>query len=99
MKKREKTNYPVRQLGNTTAAVAVKTAEAIETAAVTVTTAAMMVKATAMMVKAAATLKTATMVESAETAAAVMTMVEKAAVDVTDGKDGGRWHIGENTGS
>jgi hypothetical protein len=73
-------------------------AEAIETAVVTVTTAAMTVKVTAMMVKAAAMLKTAMTAELAETAAAVMTMVEKAAVDVTDGKDGGRRHIGENTG-
>jgi hypothetical protein len=72
--------------------VAVKTAEAIETAVVTVTMAAMTVKV-------AATLKTAIMVESAEMAAAVMTTVEKVVVDITDGKDGGRWHIGENTGS
>jgi hypothetical protein len=37
--------------------------------------------------------------EWAETAVVVMTMAEKAAVDVTDRKDGGRWHIGENAGS
>jgi hypothetical protein len=58
----------------------------------------MTVKATEMTVKVAATLKMATMAESAETVAAVMTTVEKAAVDITDGKDGSRQHIGENTG-
>jgi hypothetical protein len=67
-------------------------AKMTETVVVMVTTAAMTVKA-------AATLKMATMAELAETAAAVMTTAEKAAVDVTDGKDNGRWHIRENTGS
>jgi hypothetical protein len=72
-----------------TAAVAVKTAktaEATETMAV-------MVKMAATTVKAAAMLKMATM------AAVVMTMAEMAAVDVTDGKGSGRWHIGGNSGS
>jgi hypothetical protein len=44
-------------------------------------------------------LKTAMMAEATETAAAVMTMAEKMAVDVTDGRGGGRWHIGGNAGS
>jgi hypothetical protein len=66
-------------------AVAVKTAEAIEMAAMTV--------------KVVVMLKTATMAEATEMAAAVITMAENAAVDVTDGKGGGRRHIGGNTGS
>jgi hypothetical protein len=77
-----------------TAAVMVKTAktaEATEMAAVTVKTAAMIVKV-------AATVKTATTAEVTETAAEVMTMAEKAVVDITDGKGSGRWHIGGNTG-
>jgi hypothetical protein len=74
-----------------TAVVAVNMVEAIETVAVTVTM-------VAMTVKAAATLKMATTVESAEMVVAVMTVAEKAAVDVTDGKDGGRQHIRENAG-
>jgi hypothetical protein len=74
-----------------TAAVAVKTVEAIEMVAVTVTTAAMMVKAAALLrmamtVKAAAPLRMATTAESAETAAAVMSMAEKVAADVTNRK-------------
>jgi hypothetical protein len=77
-----------------TAAVMVKTAktaEATETAAVTV-------KVVVMTVKAVATVKTATMAEVTEMVAAVMTMAEKAAVDITDGKGASRWHIGGNTG-
>jgi hypothetical protein len=57
-----------------------------------------MVKAAAVTVKAAAMLKMAMTAESAEMAA-VMTTAEKVAVDVTDGKDGSRRHIGENAGS
>jgi hypothetical protein len=57
-----------------------KTAEATEMAAVTVKTAAV-------------TVKTAMTVEPTEMAAAVMTTAEKAAVDVTDRKGGGRQHI------
>jgi hypothetical protein len=72
--------------------VAVKTAKMTEMAAVMVTTAAMTVKAAAM-------LKMATTAESAEMAAAVMTTAEKVVVDITDGKDDGRRHIGENAGS
>jgi hypothetical protein len=37
--------------------------------------------------------------EATETVAAVMTMAEKAAADVTDGTGGDRRHIGGNTGS
>jgi hypothetical protein len=51
----------------------------------------------AMTIKAVATLKMAMTAESPETVVAVMTTAEKAAVDVTNGKDGSRWHIGENT--
>jgi hypothetical protein len=51
----------------------------------------------AMIVMAAAvTAKTAAVTE---TAVVVMPMAEKAAVDVTDGRGGGRSHIGGNTGS
>jgi hypothetical protein len=69
-------------------------AEETETAVVVVKTAeaietaAVTVTMVAMMVKAAATLKMATTAESEETVAP----------DITNGKDGGRWHIGENTG-
>jgi hypothetical protein len=48
---------------------------------------------------AAAAAVTAKMVAVTETAAAVMTTAEKAAVDITDGKGGGRRHIGGNAGS
>jgi hypothetical protein len=40
----------------------------------------------------------AKMAEATEMAAAVMTMAEKAAVDVTNEKGGSRWHIRGNTG-
>jgi hypothetical protein len=62
------------------------------------TMAVVMVKTAAVMAKMAATVKTAMTVEVTETVAAVMTTAEKVAVDITDGKGGGRWYIRWNTG-
>jgi hypothetical protein len=71
--------------------IIVKTVEATEMAVVTIMT-------VSMTVKAVATLKTTTTAEATEMVAAVMTMAEKAAVDITDGKGGGRRHIRGNAG-
>jgi hypothetical protein len=70
-------------------------AERTETAAVTVKTveATKMVEATK---TAAVMVKTATMAEVTEMAAAVMTTADKVAIDVTDGKGGGRQHRREH---
>jgi hypothetical protein len=85
----------------------VETEEMVKTVAVTVKTVAVTVKMVAVTVKmvavtvkmVAVTIKTAMMAEATETVAVVMTMAEKAVVDVTDGNSGSRQHIRGNTGS
>jgi mediator of RNA polymerase II transcription subunit 4 len=83
----------------TMVAVMVKTvAVTVKTVAVTVKTVAVTVKTVAVTVKTVATVKTAKTAEATELAAAVMTMAEKAAADITDRKGSSRWHIRGNAG-